>query len=311
MIKTIVWLSLLNLALGSASFAKSKAEFQRIIPLAPRDHIVVDVTVPQGDVTISYAHAGEISIAAAAQDTENKDLPADFFDHGLAIERNGNHVKIQFASDGVRYDKAVRISYTIGVPNWIEVNSSVGSGNQTISGVMGPVKAICGSGDVRVLYITDALEAKTDIGNITVVQVGRAATVETGTGNIGLKNIGPGSFATVKKGTGTISVDGVSGSFSGSSDAGELDIKGAVYDSWQLTSVSGNIHITTSEPSFEIDAATRSGRLSVANDDIKGPGAADVQECHQKVNGGGKLIQARSTSGNIFIQKPGTSFRYK
>jgi hypothetical protein len=294
---------LLTLGFGSAVYADSRAEFQRTFALAPTDHIILDVAVPNGDVTISYTHAGEISVAAIARAPEGKDLPADFFAHRLVAEREGDHIKIQFNAADARFDESLRISYTIGVPNWIEVNSSVGNGKQTIAGVMGPVRVVSGSGDVKVSYVTDALEAKTGSGNITVIRVGAAAKVETGLGNINLKDIGPGSVATVKKGTGRIEVDGISGTFTGSTDAGDLEVKGGVHDGWDLKSASGNIRIgPSSESKFEIDAATRSGKLLVENEDIEMPEGTAVRACRQKVNGGGKLVRARSTSGSIFIQ---------
>jgi len=297
----VVWPVLLSGALWSGLvFAEAKVEFHRTLALAPSDHIILDVDVPRGDVTISYAHAGEVSVAATAQVSEGA-IPTDFFDRGLTVERQGDHVKVQFKSDDTHLTP--RIAYTINVPNWIEVNSSVGTGKQSISGVMGPVRAVSGGGDVHVLYITNDLEVKTGRGDITVIRVGTAAKVETGSGSIDMKDIGPASSAIVRKGGGKIAVDGVSGSFTASTDAGELRVAGGVYDNWELKSGSGSIYIDLGEESsFEIDAATRSGQLSIDNEDMKVPKDPNTRECHQKVNGGGKLVRARSTSGTIFIR---------
>ena len=299
----VVWPVLLSGALWSGLvFAEAKVEFHRTLALAPSDHISLDVDVPLGDVTISYAHAGEVSVAATAQVSEGA-IPTDFFDRGLTVEREGDHVKVQFKSAGAPLHDSPRIAYTINVPNWIEVNSSVGTGKQSISGVMGPVRAVTGGGDVNVLYITNELEAKTARGDITVIRVGTAAKVETGSGSIDMKDIGPASSAIVRKGGGKIAVDGVSGSFTASTDSGELRVAGGVYDNWELKSGSGSIYIDPGEDSsFEIDASTRSGRLSIDNEDMKVPKDPNTRECHQKVNGGGKLVRARSTSGSIFIK---------
>lgn len=299
----LIWpVLLLGVLHGGLVFAETKVEFHRTLPLAPSDHIILDVSVPNGDVTISYAHAGALSVSATAQASEGT-VPADFFDRGLVVQREGEHVKVQFNSNGAPSKEGPRIAYTIEVPNWIEVNSNVGTGKQLISGVMGPVKAVSGSGDVTVQYVTNDLEAKTGRGDITVIRVGTAAKVETGSGSIDMKDIGPSSSATVKKGVGRVEVDGISGSFTGSTDAGELRVAGGVYDNWELKSASGNIYIDPgAESSFEIDAATQSGRLSVEHEDMEAPKGANARSCHQKVNGGGKLIHARSASGTILIQ---------
>lgn len=278
-----------------------KIDFKRSFEVAYTDHITLDVSVPVGDVNIAFLHAGELSIGATARSDDDKPVPADFFENSLKIERDGSHIQVRFVANP-RYSKRdFKVTYNIDVPNAIEVNSSVENGRQMVSGVTGPVKLSSGNGDIKAYYIATTLEAKTGSGNISVIRTGGAAKVETGAGNISLRDIGPGSIATVKKGTGRIEMDGVSGSFSGITAAGELDVKGGVYGDWELKSSSGNIRILVSkEFKYDIDALTRSGQLAVHNEDIDAQGK-DVHEFHQKVNGGGKVVRARTESGNIFF----------
>jgi len=301
--RKVIWPALvLGTLHASVLLAETKVEFNRTVQLAPSDHILLDVAVPDGDVTISYAHAGEVSVSATAQAPDGTIAP-DFFERGLLVQREGERLKVQFNSLGAPSTQRVRVTYTIEVPNWIEVNANVGTGKLSISGVMGPVRAVTGSGDVSVLYITNELEAKTGRGDIDVIRVGTAAKAETGSGNISMKDIGPGSVATVDKGTGRVDVDGISGSFNGSTDAGELRVAGGVFGPWELKSGAGDIHIGAGgEYGFELDAATHSGRLSIENEGVTTPKDPDARACHQKVNGGGKLVQARSDSGTIFIK---------
>jgi DUF4097 and DUF4098 domain-containing protein YvlB len=282
--------------------AESTTNFKRVLALAPSDHIVLDVAVVSGDVTITYKHAGEITVSAMARANDGTDLPANFFDSFLRVERVGSHVKVQTSPGNTRSSRAVRCSYMIEVPNWIEVNSSVQDGRQVVAGVMGPVQVISDRGDIKVSYVTTSLVAKTGNGSIDVNHVGTSANVETGSGNIELKDVGPASVATVKQGTGRIETDGVRGSFTGSTDAGELDLKGGVFDDWNLRSDSGNIRLgIAAESKFDLDVTTASGNLFVQNASIESE-AEDSRECHQKVNGGGKHVRAHSTAGNIFIE---------
>jgi DUF4097 and DUF4098 domain-containing protein YvlB len=182
----------------------------------------------------------------------------------------------------------------------IEINSTIKSGRQSVAGVMGPVRLVSGSGDIKALYITRALEAKTGNGNIAVSRVGGAATVETSQGNINLREIGPGSSASVTHGTGRVELDGISGSFNATTVTGELNVKGGVYGDWDLKSVSGDIRIQVArEFKYEIDAVTHSGRIQNHNDDIDIPQNTVARDCHQKVNGGGKVVRLRSDGGNI------------
>jgi hypothetical protein len=294
---------------GLLVFGEDKVEFKKSVPLAPADHMILDVTVPRGDVSIQFRHAGEISVTASAFTTDGKDLPDNFFDTSLKVERQGDHLKVSATPSDLSAKPTVKIAYTIGVPDWIEVNSTIEKdGNQNIAGVRGPVKVASGHGDIKILYVTTTLDAKTGSGNITVTRVGTAARVETGAGNIKMKDIGPSSAAIVKKGHGRIEMDGVSGSFTGSTDAGELVAQGAVFEDWNLTSASGKISIEIGggeggeEAKFEVDAITRSGMFLSENEYLKPCRVAAVHECHQKVNGGGKVVHARSQSGDIFVR---------
>lgn len=310
MIKHILRFAILaGIAHGLLVFAEDdKVEFKKSVPLAPADHMILDVTVPKGDVSIQFRHAGEITVTASATTTDGKDLPNNFFETSLKVERQGNHLKVTAAPSVLSAKPTVQIAYQIGVPDWIEVNSVVEKdGNQTIAGVRGPVKVESGHGNIKILYVTTTLDAKTGSGNITVTRVGTAARVETGAGNIKMNDIGPASSAIVKKGHGRIEMDGVSGSFTGSTDAGELVAQGAVFEDWNLTTVSGKISIAIGEgeggeePKFNVDAITQAGLFTSENEYLKPCRVGAVHECHQKVNGGGKVIHARSQSGDIFI----------
>jgi Putative adhesin len=300
--KLFPFITFLWLVSGGLLFAESTATFKRSVPLAPADHLILDVTVPEGTVNIHYAHSGEISVAATAKMDEGE-IAADFFDKSMTVVREGNHLRVQYAPDTRDLKHKARITFNIDVPYWLEVNSTiVGTGKQSVLGVQGPVKLVSGSGDIEAEYITTNLDATTGKGNIKVIRVGMAAKLETGSGNINLKDIGP-TVATVRKGTGRLEMDGVSGSFTGKTDAGELIAKGQVFDGWDLNSTSGEIYVQISQEhhrGYEMDASTRTGRISVESDDLE-VSDKDARECHQKVYGGGGLVHVRSGSGNILL----------
>jgi hypothetical protein len=75
--KNVIWPALLLGTLhGGLLHAETTAEFHRALSLAPTEHIILDVDVPNGEVAISYAHAGEISVSATARAREGR-IPAD------------------------------------------------------------------------------------------------------------------------------------------------------------------------------------------------------------------------------------------
>jgi hypothetical protein len=239
---------------------------------------------------------------AVAIPAAEKEVPADFFDTSLKIQQDQSHVTIRSSPEAAGAEQSLRISYTIEVPNWIEVSSTVEEGKQTVIGVMGPVKLTSGHGDITAIGITQAVQARVTNGNITFNRVGHMTVAETTSGNISMLDVGAASIATIKKGIGNIEVDGARGGFQGSTDAGYLLVKGAPSEDSQFHSVSGNIRLELgAEADAVIDAATDSGHILVENADMERP-AGDIRRCHQKINRGGAHIVARSQSGNVIIR---------
>jgi len=88
----------------------------------------------------------------------------------------------------------------------------------------------------------------------------------------------------------------------GSTAGGDLHVKAAPHDYWRLSSVSGCIRVELPQTArFEVDATTNLGDVLIGRDDIEKPNKP-VRNLRQKVNGGGKRIEARTESGKIVIQ---------
>jgi DUF4097 and DUF4098 domain-containing protein YvlB len=69
-----------------------------------------------------------------------------------------------------------------------------------------------------------------------------------------------------------------------------------------LTSASGNIRLEVPTLArLELDASTDSGELQVNHEDMAKSGA-ELRRFNQKINGGGKRIEAHTGSGNIEIR---------
>jgi putative adhesin len=297
--------------------AQSASEFQRTLEISVTDPVRLDVTLSRGDLQIVYGRDGELSIAVVPEVSaggQDEKIPHDV----PTISQDGNQVVIRQNPESATSDPHSKLLYRIVVPYRTEVHSAVGNGKQTITGVMGPVEAVSTRGDIKVSYISkgvtakaasgnvetevigERVEAQTGSGNISCLRAAQGATVETADGDITLMVVGP-SAATVKKGTGRIEAGGVRGTLTASTDAGDLHIKALPHDDWNLKSVAGNIRVELPQAiGFEIDATSGSGELAVRHDDIEKPAVA-ARHLHQRVNGGGKLIELRTDSGKIVI----------
>ncbi len=299
--------------------AQPANKFHRTLPISAGTPVILDVRLREGELQIFYGRDQEVSVVVIGQVAADAKVDDEFLAATPTIEQDGNHLKVRYQNQTGLGERQFNTTCKISVPYWTEVRSAVDVGKQTISGIMGPVNALTNRGDIKVSYISKSLraqagsgnldlqvigehvEAKTGKGNIACIRAAQGVGAETEDGDILLTVVGP-SEATVKTGIGRIDVGGARGSLRGSTKDGDLHVKAAPHDDWQLESAAGQIRLELPPAaSFEIDAATNSGELLVSRDDTERP---DVKARHfdQKVNGGGKHIRIRTDSGKIFIQ---------
>lgn len=317
-----VWIAVLAFASldgVSVVFAQSTTQVHRTLTVTMTEPLTLEVDVSSGNLEIVYGRDGQVSISGVARASGDIKLDDSFFSSALKVEQAANHLTIRHVQDSAYPEEGIKILYRIDVPYRTEVTSRLKHGNQTISGIMGPVRATTNNGDIKVSYVSKGLQAEVDNGSVDLQVIGEHVEARTGRGNIScarleqgisattgdgditLMVVGP-STATVKKGSGRIDVGGARGSFVGTTDAGDLHVKAVPHDEWQLQSSSGNIRLELPPASkFAFDASTISGELQVDRDDIARP-AARVRQFTQAVNGGGKQIQIHTESGAIVIR---------
>ncbi|HLJ91223.1 MAG TPA: DUF4097 family beta strand repeat-containing protein [Candidatus Angelobacter sp.] len=275
--------------------------FHRALDLSIAEPFSLDVALSSGDITFSYGRENQLLIEASAKDAAGNRVPEEFFRNGLLIEQVANRIVVRGRPDLSTISSLMKVQYQFYVPFQTDLISRVDAGNQDLVGIAGPAKLISGLGDIQATSVTRALlEARTGQGKISCSRVARVIA-ETGAGNITLMEDGP-SKATVKKGRGKIEVGGARGFFEGSTDGGDIHIKAVLHGEWRLNSVSGNIRIEVPpKAAFNFDAKTSSGQVLIDRDDMQKP-SDEERDSVQQVNGGGKLLQARSVSGRISIQ---------
>jgi DUF4097 and DUF4098 domain-containing protein YvlB len=300
-------------------FAQSVREYQRTLQVTITDPVTLDVHLSEGELQIAYGRDEQVSIVATARVPVGSKAGEEFLATPISVEQDGNHVWVRNPSGAGSSAEKIRIVCKIDVPYRTEVHSVVDNGKQTVTGIMGPVKTQTKNGDINVSYVSQGalaeagsgnldlevigarVEARTGDGAISCIRALQGVDAETGDGDIVLMVVGP-SKATVKKGAGRIEVGAARGGFIGSTVGGDLRVKAAPRDDWRLSSVSGNIRVELPQAArFEVDATTNSGEVLINRDDIERPNAS-VRNLRQKVNGGGKRIEARTESGKIVIR---------
>jgi len=301
------------------SCAQATAEFHRNLTVSPAQPAMLDVDLSSGDLQIVYGRDGQVSITAIARASADARLEDNFFSGVLAVAQEGNRLTFRDAPHAAFAEAGVNVAYRIDVPYRTEVISTLGRGDQSISGILGPVRAVAHSGDIKVSYVSQGTQAQVDQGNLEIQVIGEHVEAKVGAGNISCTRIRQGvsaetedgditlmvvgpSSAKVKNGRGRIDVGGARGSLIASTAEGDLRVKAIPHDEWQITSVSGNIRLEFPPAAkLELAASTSAGEFQIDRDDMTKP-APGLHRFEQKVNGGGKRIEAHTGSGKIVIR---------
>src|SRR5450432_1218732 len=147
------------LACGSLSLAQGTSQVHRTLTVTMSEPLTLEVDVSRGDVEILYGRDGQMSISGVARASANSSLDDNFFSSVLSVEQVGNRVTVRHVPNLAHGEEGVKVVYRIDVPYRTQLTSRVNQGKQTISGIMGPVKATTGNGDIKASYISKGLQA--------------------------------------------------------------------------------------------------------------------------------------------------------
>lgn len=281
--------------------------------------VELDVTTGSGNIVVRAGGSGTVSISARIRARGGQaEEKVRRLEANPPIEQEGNTIRIGYLEDRWLQRK-VSISYELTVPRDTRLRSRTGSGDQEIDGVRGPVIADTGSGSLTVSGIGDDVEAATGSGSIEITDVagrtqlstgsgsirgdglGGAISARTGSGSIRLEQAAAGDVE-ASTGSGGIAVRGVHGSLRARTGSGSIEVDGEPTGEWRLDTSSGNIEVRLpTQASFDLQAQTSSGSIDVDHP-LTVRGRIGRRQVQGKVRGGGVLIVARTSSGNIRIE---------
>ena len=320
-VSTAVFLSVMT-ALSASGWA-AEGSFDRTLKVTGA--VELDVITGSGNIDVRPGDASSVRVHGkirsssgwfdGSQDAERK---VRALESNPPIVQEGNVIHIGHIEDP-ELRRNISISYELEVPTETRLTSKTGSGNVTITGVRGPLKADTGSGSLKLSNIGDALEAKSGSGDIDVRSIqGRARlqtgsgwihgtgiaggiVANTGSGNIRLEQTAPGDVR-VETGSGGAELSGVHGALNARAGSGGITASGEPTGEWSLHSGSGNLTVRlSSQVGFDLDAHTSSGQISTAQP-ITVQGSIGRGHMQGKARGGGVRLDLETGSGNIHIE---------
>jgi DUF4097 and DUF4098 domain-containing protein YvlB len=319
-ILAVVFVVSLACLLPMSVAASSEGSFQRTLQVT--GPVNLDLNTGSGSVNVRTGSSSEVQVTGHIKTTNwlggNADERVKRIEANPPIQQSGNDIRIGHVDDTELLHN-ISISYDLVVPAETELRSHTGSGSQSVEGLQKQIEIESGSGSLKISDIGDTVRAETGSGGIEIDRVKgyvrtkagsgsiRATDIaggfegRTGSGHITLEQTASGSVR-ANTGSGGMELRGVHGSLDARAGSGTITAEGNPTGSWTVDSGSGNIHLKlASEASFDLDAHTSSGSISVSQP-VTVQGTMGHKELRGKVHGGGVPVQVETGSGNIEIQ---------
>lgn len=303
--------------IGTAPASASETgRFDRTLTVSGPVHL--EVSSGSGSVQITGGTSGQVRIHGEVSISDwtwnSKDLLSQIIANP-PIEQTGSMIRIGANRDSTRN---VSISYTIEVPEQTQVESSVGSGSQTVRKIRGPAKLttgsgnllaesihedaqlVSGSGSVHATAIGGELRATSGSGSVDATEVHGDIRTTTGSGTITIAQ--PSGRITAKTGSGSINIRGAGNTLSVRTGSGSLSIEGnpSPNSFWELDTSSGSVNLgVPSNASFRLNASVRGGSI---NTQI--PIVVEEHSRHAlraRIGDGSARVEVRTGSGSIHI----------
>ena len=322
----LLTLSILTFAVMSMCFAVStraaEGHFTRTLQVSGA--VDLEVQTGSGSIDVRTGDSSTVRITGTIRasrgwsDSASAEQKVRYLETNPPIEQHGNLIKIGHLEDE-ELQRNISISYEIVAPVETRLRSTSGSGDQSVSGLRGPVETSSGSGSLKLTNIGDMVRASTGSGLISVegvkgsvrattgsgeiaaTGVGGGLHASTGSGNVTLRQTAPGDVE-VSTGSGTLQLEGVHGAVRAQTASGNILVEGEGQGSWRLSTASGSVTVRLpGEQGFTLHTHTVSGSLHTARE-MTVQGTFDKHELEGKVGGGGFMLDVSTVSGNIRVE---------
>lgn len=268
----------------------------------------------------------EVTREAKGSDAKAKKTLAD---HVVTFKQDGSQVSIKAQYNGPKvanwFGNSIQfnVRYQITVPRKFDANLKTAGGHIEVSALTGKLQAHSSGGHLSFASITGPVNAHTNGGNITLD--GCKGTVDLHTSGGSLKLSGIEGDVAAKTSDGSIRAEKLAGKSAVKTSGGSITITD-IHGSIDAGTSGGSINAALSEqPAGDCSFRTSGGSITLAlNDKIAADvdlhtsagqvstdvpvvsvvkGEHDRSTLRGKVNGGGPLITAHTSGGNVRLEK--------
>ncbi len=258
------------------------------------------VATDVGSVKIIGSSSNEVSIAALIRGRER-----DVNNFEISADQSGNNVEIKGRlrkGGGWFWNSTdLDVEYVITVPHEFALKMNTSGGDISVSDLKGMVKGATSGGDIGVGGVEGEVDLETSGGNVHAEKCKGKIHMETSGGDIRILTIT--GDVDVNTSGGNVKISDVEGKFRAETSGGNIVVKvfGGNKGVYAETS-GGNIEIMMPKSiAANIDAATSGGEV-ICDMPVTMSGRIDESRVKGTVNGGGNVIYAHTSGGDVRIR---------
>ncbi|TAK99568.1 MAG: hypothetical protein EPO07_10765 [Verrucomicrobia bacterium] len=321
-------LSAAILGVASSTHAEVEDKITKSYAVAPGGQLVLEAD--RGSIEIKTAEANVVNIEVTRKAGGSRGKAENTLkDHVVTTTQDGNKVEVRAKYGGEKSSgwfgnsPELQVNFTITVPRKFDVDLKTAGGHIQVIELTGKVDARTSGGHLEFQKIEGPISGQTSGGHITVA--GCKGKVELGTsgghldlgkieGDVTAKTSGGSIQAkaiigktVLKTSGGHIEVAGIRGSIEAGTSGGSISAELLDQPAGDCSFKTSGGHITVTlgaKAAVDVDLRTSAGRVStdfpVAT---TVQGEQDKSKLAGKVNGGGPLITAHTSAGNVRLEK--------
>ena len=294
---TMVALSVHNPQFSSDEerFFGTSKNFEKKFAVEPGGLLVLDADA--GDIMITGTDNDELSAVVTARGSES--ILGKFH---VDFDQDGNTVRIRGKYDQRFFhffdNESFEARYEIQLPKHFNLQIGTSGGDLVVRNVEGKNIGETSGGDVSVENISGVVRMTTSGGNVSMINSTGELKLETSGGDIKGESL-TGSVDVETSG-GNIIIKNSDARLSASTSGGDIRVELKDNKGLRLSTSGGNISVMLPKSiSAEVDATTTGGDVSC---DFSFQGKIKDGNMRGKINGGGNLIQAETSGGDIDIK---------
>ena len=321
-------LTLALFALAATARAEVEDKITKSYEVAPGGQLSVEVDRGSIEIKTTDRASVDIEVIRKVRGSDSKAARV-LKDHVVTTSQDGNKVEIRAEYKGPKSygwfggSPQLNVSYQISVPRKFDVNLKTAGGNIKVTDLTGKTQVHTSGGNLTLEKLQGPVSGHTSGGNISAAGCRGPTDLHTSGGNLKLSDLEGdltakttgGSIhaekltgnAVVKTSGGNIQLAEFKGSVEAKTSGGQIaaELSEQPAGACSFATSGGNITVTLAAGvAVEVDAHTSGGHVSSDFPVVTVvQGEQKKTELRGKINGGGPLISAHTSGGNVRLAK--------